>query len=410
MYSMIKKIPGIRKIVERFHMLDRQVSDLNKKIQNLEKNSKEQQEMLEEQLEIIERQQKAAVQQQEAMNRLKAKLEASSKVLQIYRNEIENEFENQLHSIKTLENEFIYQQKILADFKGQYGRERYEMQLDMRTNLYKALPEEKYAQELKNWYLLSTGKILDLENPKTYNEKIQWLKLYEHDERKTRLSDKYLVREWIKETIGESYLVPLLGVWRCFDDIDFSELPDKFVLKANHGCGYNIIVKDKSMLNKKEAKEKFDRWLATNFAYVNFEMHYKNIQPLIIAEEYIENEGEDLYDYKVWCFHGQPKYIMFLANRKKGLKMVFYDTEWNRMPFTYSVDLYEEEVPKPDNLEELLEISRKLSKDFKHVRVDFYRLNDGSYKFGEMTFSSAAGKAIWHPEEYDRIFGDMLEL
>lgn len=401
--SFIKKIPGIRKIVRRFEILDRQISNLNNKIQKLEGISKEQQE-------IIDSQQQVIHSQQQGIDKLKIELETANKALQSYKNETVNQLKNQAHNIKKLTNDLAFEQKRLVDFKGQYGRERYEMKMDIRTNLYKTLPEEKYAEELKNWYLLSTGKTLDLENPKTYNEKIQWLKLYEHDERKTRLSDKYLVREWVKETIGEKYLVPLLGVWKCFDDIDFEELPDKFVLKANHGCGYNLVVKDKSNLNRKEAKEKFDRWLTTNFAYVNFELHYKDIQPLIIAEEYIENKDEDLYDYKVWCFHGEPKYIMYLANRKNGLKMVFYDTEWNRMPFTYSVEVYEEEVPKPDNLEELLDISRKLSKDFKHVRVDFYRLNDGSYKFGEMTFSSAAGKAIWQPEEYDRILGDMLEL
>lgn len=387
--KVIKKIPGIKQIAERFQNIQNEIFGLRKRISNLEKENKN---------------------KAEEITLLKKEIKELESNLKFYEQENlrrERELKAEIEGLKKKDASVLNN---LETFKSRYGRERYQMRMEMRTNLYKALPEEKYAQEVKNWYLLSTGKVLDLDNPKTYNEKLQWIKLFEHNPDKTTLSDKYLVREYVQDKIGEKYLVPLLGVWSNFDEIDFSKLPKRFVLKANHGCGYNFVVQNKDELDLKDAKEKFDKWITTNFAYVNFELHYKDIKPLIIAEEYIENENEDLYDYKVWCFNGEPKYIMYLANRKKGLQMVFYDTEWNRMPFTYSVDVYEGEVPKPDNLEELLDISRKLSAGFNHVRVDFYRLNDGAYKFGEMTFTSAAGKAMWNPPEYDRILGDMFEL
>lgn len=407
---IIKKLPGIKQLVGKFQQIHKELSDLRKSLSDLRKK-------------ISELEKEGKKKDQEIVL-----LKNDIKTLNDNLKDLKACEEEHVRYIKKLEEEYVrYAKELEAElakmnnkdtsilnnletFKSRYGRERYQMKMEMRTNLYKALPKEKYEEELRNWYLLSTGKILDLEHPKTYNEKLQWIKLFENNPEKTRLSDKYLVREYVKEKIGEKYLIPLLGVWNSFDEIDFSKLPQQFALKANHGCGYNLIVQNKEELDLKEAKQKFDNWLTTNFAYVNLELHYKDIKPLIIAEEYIENEKEDLYDYKVWCFNGEPKYIMYLANRKKGLQMVFYDTEWNRMPFTYSVDVYEGEVEKPDNLEELLEISRKLSADFNHVRVDFYRLNDGTYKFGEMTFTSAAGKAIWNPPEYDRILGDMLEL
>jgi hypothetical protein len=276
---------------------------------------------------------------------------------------------------------------------------------------YKGLHPDNYTDELKVWFKRVSGKPLDLENPRTFNEKVQWLKLYDNTPIKTRLADKYLVRSWVKEQIGEKYLVPLIGVWDKFDDIDFDRFPDKFVLKANHGCGWNIIVKDKSTFDKSAAKKEFSRWLNTNFAFINgLELHYKAISPKIIAEEFIENEGMYLYDYKIWCFNGKPKFIMFLAERQIRLKMAFYDLNWNILPFTYSYPQYEKLVPKPDNLDEMLDVTKMLCKDFMHVRVDLYRLDDGSLKFGEMTFTTASGACNWNPPEYDLVLGQMITL
>jgi len=287
----------------------------------------------------------------------------------------------------------------LRDVKGKYDNYRYS-RMDI----------DQIRCELEKWYRRRTGKTLDLDHPRTFNEKMQWLKLYDSTPLKTRLADKYLVRDWVKEKIGEQYLVPLLGVWDRFSDIEFDSLPDRFVLKANHGCKMNIIVRDKSKLDKKDAARKFNKWLNTNYAYhLGFEMLYKDIKPRIIAEEYLENDG-DLYDYKVWCFHGKAKYIMFLSERERGLKMNFYDTDWNLQPFRYNYPANEKEIPKPDNLDELIRVAETLARDFIHVRVDFYRLNDGTLKFGEMTFTSYSGICRWQPEEQDNILGNLIRL
>lgn len=276
---------------------------------------------------------------------------------------------------------------------------------------YSTLPPRKYPKELKLWYKKVMGEDLDLRNPRTFNEKIQWMKLYDATPLKTRLADKYLVRGWVKEKIGEEYLVPLLGVWDSFDKINFDELPDRFVLKANHGCGWNIIVNDKSEFNWEEAKKKFDDWMNSNFAFrAGLELHYMNIPPRIIAEQYLENDGNDLYDYKIFCFDGHAESIMFLSERKKGLKMAFYDLNWNKLPFVYSYPQNEDITPRPEKLEQMIELAEKLAEGFPHVRVDFYVLNDGSIKFGEMTFTSASGTCKWNIPEQDMVYGDLIKL
>lgn len=276
---------------------------------------------------------------------------------------------------------------------------------------YANLSPEAYRSELQEWFLDVTGRKLDLDNPKTYNEKIQWLKLYDSTPLKTRLADKYLVREWVKEKIGEEYLVPLLGVWDSFDEIDFDALPQRFVLKANHGCAWNLIVKDKSQLDLEDARRKFQTWMKLNFAYRNgLELHYMNIRPRIIAEEYLENDHDDLHDYKVFCFGGKAHHIMYLTDRKVGMKMSFYDLDWKKQNFVYTFPLNDQEVPRPQRLEELIAVSEKLAQGFAHARVDFYILNDGTLKFGEITFTSASGMCKWNPPEQDRIYGDLIQL
>lgn len=152
--------------------------------------------------------------------------------------------------------------------------------------------------------------------------------------------------------------------------------------------------------------------MKVNYAYRwGMEPQYKNIKPRIIAEEYLENDDHDLYDYKIWCFGGEPKYIQFLSERNtNGLKMAFYDTQWNRQEFVYDHPRLNHEAEKPDNLDEMLEIAAKLAKDFCHVRVDLYHLNNGEIKFGEMTFTSCSGSCNWDPPEYNKILGDMITL
>lgn len=273
----------------------------------------------------------------------------------------------------------------------------------------KGLYPDNYADELKSWYKLWSGKSLDLENPQTFNEKIQWLKLFDSTPLKTRLTDKYLARDWVKERIGGKYLIPLLGTWDKFDDIDFDMLPDKFVLKANHGSGWNIIVRDKSAFDKASARRQFGKWLNTNFAFINgLELHYKGITPRIIAEQYLENDNEDLYDYKVFCFNGSSHYIAVDSERKNNHSRNIYDLEWNIQPFSDYPN--SKPISKPNNLDEMILLAKRLSIGFAVVRVDFYVLNDGSLKFGELTFTPQSGAYKWNLPEYDLLLGQMITL
>lgn len=213
----------------------------------------------------------------------------------------------------------------------------------------------------------------------------------------------------MKEKIGEEYLIPLLGVWDNFDDIDFDKLPNKFVLKANHGCGWNIIVKDKNNFNKSDAKGKFDEWMNTNYAFkFGLELHYKNIKPKIIAEKYIEND-EGLLDYKFLCFNGKVEYVWVDSGRFTAHRRDIFDLDWNLQPFIINHPNAEKTPKKPNKLKKMIELATKLSKDFAHVRVDFYEV-DGQIYFGEMTFTSESGVGKFYPEEYDLKLGQMIKL
>ncbi len=276
---------------------------------------------------------------------------------------------------------------------------------------FMGLQPAQYPGALEEWYFRQTGHVLDLAHPHTYNEKIQWLKLYDSTRQKADLTDKYQVRSYVKEKIGEEYLVPLLGVWDRAEDIPFDDLPDRFALKATHGSGWNIIVHDKSRLDVNDARQRLNRWLRTNFAfYVGLELHYSYIKPRIIAEEYIENARGDIDDYKVFCFHGKPRYILFITGRHTHMEKAVYDTDWNRMPFLDGGRPLEQDVPRPPFLSRLLSLAETLSQGFIHVRVDFYCLNNGQLKFGELTFTPTSGRMLWKPEEYDRMLGDLIHL
>ena len=257
------------------------------------------------------------------------------------------------------------------------------------------------------------GYELNLENPKTYNEKIQWLKLYYHNPLMTKCADKYLAREYIKEKIGEEYLIPLIGVWDKVEDIDFNSLPKQFVLKVNWGSGQNIIVKDKSKLNIEETKNKLNGWLEpfSNHYYYSYEWQYKDIEPKIICEKYIEQMDGNLLDYKVFCFNGNSHYIQIDIDRYTNHKMCFYSLNWIKQDFTMSalIPIYEKEIPKLIVLDELIKLANILSSEFPNVRVDFYILNNRIY-FGELTFSDGNGLNLFIPQSYDYKFGELLEL
>lgn len=276
------------------------------------------------------------------------------------------------------------------------------------------LPESEYPEEIKRIYEQASGKKLDYNNVRTFNEKVQWLSAYDRNPLKTKLADKYAVREWVGKLIGSKYLIPLLGVWDRFDEIDFSVLPSSFVLKCNHGCGYNIIVRNKDEFDIENAKIKIEKWMKENYAFkAYFEPHYKNIIPKIICEKYLENNNSNLYDYKFHCFNGRPEYVYIVKNRNKEEKVKErnYDIKWNPQEFTYNNNSLEELIDeKPEKLDEMISIAEKLSADFKYVRVDLYYLNNNEIKFGEMTFTPCGGMAKWNPEKYDIIMGEKIRL
>lgn len=304
--------------------------------------------------------------------------------------------------------EYENRQKRYVDNKINYLIKNFEYKI------CEYMPEEKYAEYLKDWFYRYTGNELNLDNPQTFNEKIQWMKLYDSTPLKTQLADKYLVRDWVKEKIGEEYLIPLLGVWENFDDIDFDKLPDKFALKPNHGSYWKIIVTDKNKFNYKEARRKFNQWLQKNFAYCNgLELQYKNIPPKILCEKYIESEKNYLPDYRFFIFNGEIKYIQVDdGGPENSHGRSFYDTNWNQQEFIYNpADWHKHPspVPCPSNFDKMKEISLILGQDFSFVRVDLYNVA-GKIYFGEMTFTPCSGGMQWLPEQYNLELGQLIDL
>lgn len=270
----------------------------------------------------------------------------------------------------------------------------------------------RLSKILMRMFYKVTGYPLELQNPRTFNQKINWMKLYDNQKVKTILCDKYAVRTWIKEKIGEQYLLPLIGVWDKAEDIDFNRLPDKFVLKLNQGSGFNIIVTDKSSFDRNETVRQLDEWMQVDYCTYYLEMQYKDIKPKIICEEYVENNGEGLHDYKIHVFNGEPQYIQYISGRsdKACTAERWFDTQWQSQDFTYTNPRLERTVEKPQCLDELLKVSQTLGGEFAYVRVDLYVLNDGQIKFGEMTFSPMGGMDQWKPAEMDWIMGEKIDI
>ena len=278
-------------------------------------------------------------------------------------------------------------------------------------DFYKNLKKKEYPRALRKWLMRVRGFEIDLKNPVYFSEKIQWSKLYSSSRLKAKLADKYAVRHWIEKRIGSEYLIPLIGVYKDFDQIDFSKLPDKFVMKCNHGSGWNIVVKDKKQLVIDTARKQINEWMATNFAYkAGMEMHYKYIKPRIVIEEYLENSGGELVDYKFLCFNGKAKICWVDTGRYTGHKRDLFDMNWNHIPVIFEYPNSSKVIEKPKNFAEMVNLAEKLAKGFDQVRVDFYLLNDGSIKFGEMTFTSGTGTDRFIPRIYDYILGEQIKL
>lgn len=276
---------------------------------------------------------------------------------------------------------------------------------------FDGLSDDEIAYCLKHLFKKYTGYRLNLNNPQTFNEKLQWLKLNYQNPLMTTCADKVAVRDYIAKKIGSKYLIPCLGVWDNPDDIDFDKLPDKFVLKVNWGSGQNIIVKDKSKLNIAETRQKLSEWMRpeSNHYFAFFEWCYKDIKPKIIAEKYIEQMDGRLLDYKIFCNNGSPNFLFVAIDRDTDLRFNFYDIDFHKLPFKQHYDNSDKNINQPKFFDKMLCISRILAKDFIHCRVDFYILGNKLY-FGEITFYHFAGLERFDPPIWDKKLGDLLIL
>ena len=274
--------------------------------------------------------------------------------------------------------------------------------------LMRYIPDKTYLQI---YYFLQFGKLCDFKNPTTFNEKLNWLKINNRDSLYTKLVDKYEVKEYVEKVIGGGYTIPTLGVWEHFDDINFDMLPDQFVLKCIHDSEGLVIVKDKSKMDKNAAREKIETALRHNFYYVGREWPYKNVHPRIIAEQYMEDHiDKELRDYKFYCFDGIPKIMYIASNRNSGhVNFDFYDMEFNHLDITQKYPNASEPLRKPKHFKEMIELAKKLSNGFPHVRVDFYEVDSKVY-FGELTFFSMSGLTPFKPAKWDKIMGSWLTL
>jgi len=279
------------------------------------------------------------------------------------------------------------------------------------VSVFRFIPDEPY---LKMMYYIRLGKKLNLKNPKTFNEKLQWLKLHDRNPEYTSLVDKYEVKKIVGRKIGNQYIIPTLGVWDSFDDIDFSRLPKQFVLKCTHDSGGIVIVRDKSKLDIKKARRKINQSLKTNYYYVGREWPYKNVKPRIIAEKYMEDNSHAVpEDYKIYCFHGKPKYIAVFHNRfsEKALSETVYDVNWKPQHISLDNHFAVSGIvePKPACMDEMLDICGKLCAGYPQVRIDFYIVENQVY-FGEITLYTADGFHLMTPEKLDKVLGCYIKL
>lgn len=271
--------------------------------------------------------------------------------------------------------------------------------------LARVLPDKMY---LSLRYRLRMKKWINWRNPQTFNEKLQWLKLHDRKALYTQLVDKYEVKAYVAEHIGDEYIIPSLGVWERFDDIDFENLPDQFVLKCTHDSGGVVICRDKACFDREAARVKIEASLSTNYYDCWREWPYKNVKPRIIAEAYIADNPKD---YKLHCFDGETKMVLVCSERfAGGLREDFFDRQWThldcRRPKHANADVTPE---KPKNYEKMCELAQLLTQEMRFARVDFYEV-DGRVYFGEITFYPASGMERFEPEVWDRRLGEWIRM
>lgn len=282
---------------------------------------------------------------------------------------------------------------------------------DLRNVKYlmRFLPDKLYIQA---YYFARFKKFCNLKNPRTFNEKINWLKLHDHNPMYPTMVDKCEAKKYVANIIGEQHIIPTLGVWNSFDEIDFDTLPNQFVLKCTHDCGGYVIIRDKAKMNKAAVKKKLEAALSQNFYYIAREWQYKNLKSRIIAEPRMDVlEDEDglnkggMTDYKFFCFNGEPLFL-YVSNER----ISFLNLDWSFAEFQRSdYRQFDELPPKPSCLDEMIEIARKLSEGLPFVRVDLYEVNHTVY-FSELTLTPGGGFIPFEPKEWDEKLGELLDL
>lgn len=291
---------------------------------------------------------------------------------------------------------------------------RIKKTIDRRWYKWKSGWMSRHASDeayLKYIFRHRMGYNLNLENPRTYNEKLQWLKLHDVHEEYSHLVDKYEVKEIIRERIGDEYIIPTLGIYNSFDEIDFDSLPDQFVLKTTHDSGGVFVCPDKAKLDIAAARRKIEDSLHSNYYKKYREYPYKNVKPRILAESYMVDEsGYELKDYKFYCFNGKCKMILIASDRCRGsVKLDVFDPDFSHLNIKYGHPWSTHAIKKPENFEKMLEIVQLLSQGLPHVRVDLYNIS-GKIYFGELTFFSASGLIPIEPREWDYKLGEYIKI
>ena len=280
-------------------------------------------------------------------------------------------------------------------------------------DLNRNISSDNYPVSMKEWFVQNRGEILSLESPVTFNEKICWLKLFDPQmNRKRMFVDKYEVKRIISDMIGSDHVAKVYGIWDRFDDIDFDQLPERFVLKCTHGNGYNFIVKDKRRINLSSMKEKFDEWMLIDPEYRTLELQYKSDHHRIIAEELLESKNgeEGINDYKIFVFDGSAKLIQVDVDRFRNHRRNIYSTDWKLLDveigYPKANDVH---IAPPGALQDMICMAELIGKGFCHARVDFYYVNETIY-FGEVTFSHGGGVERITPRSFDVEMGKWIRL
>ena len=272
------------------------------------------------------------------------------------------------------------------------------------------LPDKIY---LKLMFRIKMHKKLDLKNPKSFNEKLQWLKLYDRNPEYVKMVDKYEAKKYVADIIGEEYIIPTLGIYDKFDDIDFDKLPKQFVIKCTHDSGGIVICRDKDKLDIENAKKKIESSLKENYYYYGREWPYKHVKPRILIEQYMEDKkAKELIDYKIFCFNGEPKiiYVSEGLENHETASISFYDINFNEIDIKRSdFKKFDKKLEAPLNIKQMKEFSKILSNNIPHVRCDWYEINNKVY-FGELTFSTCSGFIPFEREDMDYIIGEQLKL